>query len=69
MNKKITQTVILAGGRGERLKPLTDYMPKPMAPINGKPFLDYLIHSIISVGINQILILLGYKSEMIVSRY
>ena len=69
MNKKITQTVILAGGRGERLKPLTDYIPKPMAPINGKPFLDYLINSIISTGINQILILLGYKSEMIVSRY
>ena len=69
MNKKITQTVILAGGRGERLKPLTDYIPKPMAPINGKPFLDYLIHSIISIGIKQILILLGYRSEVIVSRY
>ena len=47
MNKSITQAVILAGGRGERLRPLTDNIPKPMAPINGTPFLDYLIHSII----------------------
>ena len=69
MTNKITQTVILAGGRGERLKPLTDHIPKPMAPINGIPFLDYLISSIISTGITQILILLGYKSEVIVSRY
>lgn len=69
MNNKITQTVILAGGRGERLKPLTNHIPKPMAPINGIPFLDYLIKSITSTGINQILILLGYKSEAIISRY
>jgi NDP-sugar pyrophosphorylase family protein len=69
LNNQITQTVILAGGRGERLKPLTNHIPKPMAPINGVPFLDYLINSIISTGITQILILLGYKSEAIVSRY
>ena len=65
----INQAVILAGGRGDRLRPLTDKIPKPMAPINGTPFLDYLIHSLVLVGIKNILILLGYKSEVIVSRY
>ena len=40
--KSIKQAVILAGGRGQRLKPLTDSIPKPMAPINGRPFLDYI---------------------------
>ncbi len=65
----VNQAVILAGGRGERLRPLTDSMPKPMAPINGIPFLDYLIHSIIQAGIENILILLGYKVDMIADRY
>ena len=67
MINRLTQAVILAGGRGERLRPLTDSMPKPMAPINGIPFLDYLIHSIIQAGIENILILLGYKADMIAS--
>ena len=69
MSRNINQAVILAGGRGERLIPLTDSMPKPMAPINGVPFLDYLIYSIVQVGIKNILILLGYKADVIVDRY
>ena len=65
----IDQAVILAGGRGERLRPLTDSIPKPMAPINKRPFLDFLIHSIIQTGIENILILLGYKADVIANRY
>jgi len=65
----INQAVILAGGRGERLRPLTDKLPKPMAPINGKPFLDYLINSLVVAGIKKVLILLGYKGEVIRRRY
>ena len=65
----MNQAVILAGGRGERLRPLTDSMPKPMAPINGYPFLDYLINSIGQVGIRKILILLGYKGDIITDRF
>jgi D-glycero-D-manno-heptose 1,7-bisphosphate phosphatase len=40
-----------------------------MAPINRVPFLDYLIHSIVQVGIKNILILLGYKADVIIDRY
>ena len=69
MSKTISQAVILAGGRGERLRPLTDSMPKPMAPINGIPFLDYLIYTVIQAGIEKILILLGYKGNVIVDRF
>ena len=65
----LTQAVILAGGRGERLRPLTDTIPKPMALINGGHFLDYLIYSIIKVGIKNILILVGYKADVIIDRY
>lgn len=67
--KGLNQAVILVGGRGERLRPLTDSMPKPMAPINGIPFLDYLINSIIQAGIENILFLLGYKANVITDRY
>lgn len=66
---KIDQAVIFAGGRGERLRPLTDHVPKPMAPVNGVPFLDYLIKTLEDIGIKKILFLLGWRAEMIVNRY
>ena len=66
---KLNQAVILAGGKGTRLKPYTDTLPKPLAPIIGLPFLDYLIFSLIKEGISHILILVGYKKELIIERY
>ena len=54
MQMNFSQAVILAGGRGTRLHPLTDKIPKPMAPINAIPFLDYLINSIIKSEIKNI---------------
>ena len=65
----IRQAVILAGGRGTRLLPLTKNLPKPMAPINNIPFLSYLIYSLKKNGINKILILVGYKSSKIINYY
>jgi len=65
----LNQAVILAGGLGERLRPLTDNIPKPMVPVNGIPFLDYLIYSVIQAGIGNLLILLGYKADVIADRY
>ena len=65
----IRQAVIFAGGKGERLRPLTDMIPKPMAPVSGRPFLDYLLQSLIDAGIGKVLILTGYKSEVISDRY
>ncbi len=65
----IDQAVILAGGKGERLQPLTDQIPKPMVQIEGKPFLDYLIHSLIEWKMRKILILTGYKEHVISQRY
>jgi D-glycero-D-manno-heptose 1,7-bisphosphate phosphatase len=62
----INQAVILAGGRGERLRPITDTIPKPMAKINGIPFLNYLLQSIRQVGISRILLLVGYCHDVII---
>ena len=66
---KIKQAVIFAGGRGRRLRPITDKIPKPMALIHGAPFLDYLINSIVQAGIRRILLLVGYKKDVIINRY
>ena len=66
---QINQAVILAGGKGERLRPLTENLPKPMAPVNGRPFLDYLLHSLVQVGIEKIIFLVGYKAEVLIDRY
>ena len=65
----IKQAVILAGGRGKRLLPLTKNLPKPMAPINNIPFLSYLISSLKKKGIKKILLLVGYKSKKIIKFY
>ena len=61
----VKQAVILAGGIGTRLKPLTDNLPKPMIPINRKPFLEYLIDLLKENGIEEVVLLLGYLPEKI----
>lgn len=65
MVKKIKQAVILAGGRGERLRPFTDRNPKPMVPINGKPFLELLIEMLRENGMKEVVILSGYLGNKI----
>ena len=64
-DRKVKQAVILAGGLGTRLKPFTDCAPKPMFPIQGVPFIEYLLKQIKRFGINEVLILLGYMPEAI----
>ena len=62
---KLTQAVILAGGRGERLKPFTDSHPKPLFPIQGKPFILYLLEQLKEFGLEEAVLLLGYKADQI----
>jgi histidinol-phosphate phosphatase family protein len=59
------QAVILAGGRGTRLAPLTITRPKPMIEFHGRPFLEYLIEFLRGQGFVRILLLLGYLPEVI----
>ena len=61
----VKQAVILAGGKGTRLRPFTYNNPKPMVPINGKPFLEYTIEYLREYGINEVLILVGYLGKKI----
>ncbi len=57
--------LILAGGRGERLRPLTDNAPKPMVPICAKPILWHQVQWLKRGGITDIIFLAGYKWEVI----
>src|SRR4051812_18534718 len=59
------QAVILAGGRGERMRPLTDERPKAMIEFHGRPFLAYMVEMLRDAGFESVLLLLGYKAEMI----
>ena len=65
----VSQAVILCGGRGERLRPLTDEMPKPMVLVNGRPFLQYLLEQLAENGINRFVLLTGYLGEKIVEYF
>ena len=55
----------IAGGRGERLKPVTDTLPKAMVPINGRPLLSYQIEWMRANGVTDVVFLCGYLGEKI----
>lgn len=61
----IKQAVILAGGQGTRLRPLTLTTPKPLIKIHGKPFLEYIIENLKDNGIKEVIILTGYLGNKI----
>ncbi len=58
------QAVILAGGAGRRLRPLTNDRPKPMVQVTGKPILEYTL-SILPREIDHVILIVGYKKEKI----
>jgi len=61
--------VILAGGLGKRLRPVVSDLPKPMAIVDGRPFLEYLIMQFSYWGIKEVVISVGYRAEQIKSYF
>ncbi|OGH51528.1 MAG: hypothetical protein A3H17_01605 [Candidatus Levybacteria bacterium RIFCSPLOWO2_12_FULL_37_14] len=61
----IRQAAILAGGQGIRLRPFTLTLPKPMIPIHGKPFLEYIIELLKKNSIEEVIIMTGYLHKKI----
>ena len=57
--------VILAAGRGNRLRPYTDDVPKPLLKVVGKPILEYVLVNLFKSGIRHFILITGYKAEMI----
>jgi CBS domain-containing protein len=60
--------VIMAGGLGTRLRPMTEQVPKPLLEVAGRPILFILLDQIISEGFNKIYVTLFYKSKMVMER-
>lgn len=61
----ITEAIILAGGLGTRLRSVVHDLPKPMAPVAGKPFLYYLLRFLSHYGIEKTILSVGYRHEKI----
>jgi glucose-1-phosphate thymidylyltransferase len=61
------QAVILAGGEGKRLRPLTRSRPKALIPVGNVPIIDYVIESLLACGIRDIIVVVGYRREQVIS--
>ena len=59
------KAIILAGGRGKRLRPITDYVPKPLVPIKNIPIIEWQLKYLKKFGIDEVIICTGYKQDMI----
>jgi D-glycero-alpha-D-manno-heptose 1-phosphate guanylyltransferase len=63
------QAIILAGGLGTRLRQKIYNIPKVMAPINQKPFLEYILEHLNKQGFKKVILAVGYKREYIISYF
>jgi D-glycero-alpha-D-manno-heptose 1-phosphate guanylyltransferase len=67
INTVMPEAIILAGGLGTRLKSEVPDLPKCMAPVAGKPFIDYVIKYLIEQGVNGFIFSLGYKHDVVIN--
>ncbi len=63
------EAVVLAGGFGTRLRTVVPDVPKPMAPVAGKPFLEILLRGLSRQGVSRVILSLGHKAEMITGHF
>ena len=65
MSTTITKAVLLAAGRGTRMRDLTDELPKPMIAVRGKPILQHIIEGLRAAGVEHFLVIVGYRAEVV----
>jgi NDP-sugar pyrophosphorylase family protein len=63
------QAVIMAGGMGTRLRPLTEELPKPMLPVGGRPLLERIVEQLQKAGIRRVTVTTHYKPEKIIEHF
>ncbi|MCS7336931.1 MAG: nucleotidyltransferase family protein [Verrucomicrobiae bacterium] len=63
------KAVILAAGKGTRMRHLTADMPKPMLQVRGRPVLEYVVNGIVAAGIRELFIVTGYRAEVIETHF
>ena len=59
------KAVILAAGKGTRMRELTHELPKPMLPVEGRPILEHILEGLLAAGIREVCIITGWKAEVI----
>lgn len=65
MADSIKDAIILAGGKGERLRPHTNDRPKPMVEVGGKPIFEYQLEQLIKAGVKRVVFAVSYKREVL----
>lgn len=65
MDLATTPALILAGGRGTRLRTVLADRPKVLAPVNGRPFVTYLLDRLDTAGVREVVLLTGYQAEQV----
>ncbi len=65
LRRRDTEVILMAGGLGTRLRPLTETVPKPMLPVGGRPLLELILENFVEQGFTNFTISLNYKGEMI----
>jgi len=63
------EAIVLAGGLGTRLRAVVPDLPKPMAPVNGRPFLERLLDYWIAQGVARFILSTGYRHEAIAAHF
>jgi UDP-N-acetylglucosamine diphosphorylase / glucose-1-phosphate thymidylyltransferase / UDP-N-acetylgalactosamine diphosphorylase / glucosamine-1-phosphate N-acetyltransferase / galactosamine-1-phosphate N-acetyltransferase len=63
--KRIDKAVLLAAGRGTRMRALTANLPKPMIEVHGKPVLQHIVEGLRDAGVRRFLIIVGYRAEAV----
>lgn len=63
------QVVILCGGKGSRIYPFSEYFPKPMMPVNGRPILVHLMHIYAQQGFRRFVLASGHRREMLLDYF
>ncbi len=66
---QVTKAVILAAGRGTRMKELTEELPKPMVRVKGTPILESIVNGLVANGVERILIVVGWRKEVIFDHF
>ncbi len=61
----VQKAVILAAGRGTRMRELTDDLPKPMIPVHGKPILQHIVDGLRDAGVSEVLLIVGYREDVV----
>ncbi|MXV61225.1 NTP transferase domain-containing protein [Natronorubrum sp. JWXQ-INN-674] len=63
------QAVVLAAGKGTRLRPLTEDKPKVLVEVDGKPLIEDVFDNLLEIGVTELVVVVGYMKEKIIERY